>query len=52
MATPCVAGIAALFWEAYPKASASDIWMYLTQYALRLNLNASDVGAGLVQPPR
>jgi len=50
MATPCVAGIAALFCEAFPKASASDIWMYLTQYALRLNLNASDVGAGLVQP--
>jgi subtilisin len=52
MATPCAAGIAALFWEAYPKASASDIWMYLTQNALRLNLNASDVGAGLVQPPK
>jgi subtilisin family serine protease len=50
MATPCVAGIAALFCEAFPKASASDIWMYLKQYALRLNLNASDVGAGLVQP--
>jgi subtilisin family serine protease len=50
MATPCVAGIAALFCEAFPKASASDIWMYLTQHALRLNQNASDVGAGLVQP--
>jgi subtilisin len=52
MATPFVAGVAALFWEAYPDATASDIWMYLTQSALRLDLNSSDVGAGLVQPPR
>jgi subtilisin len=52
MATPCVAGVAALFWEAFPDASASDIWRYLTQNAMRLNLNASDVGAGLVLAPR
>ena len=52
MATPCVAGIAALFWEAFPVASATDIWRYLTQNAMRLSLNASDVGAGLVQPPK
>jgi subtilisin len=52
MATPNVAGIAALFWEANPNASASDIWMYLTQNAKRLTLNASDVGAGLVQAPK
>ena len=52
MATPCVAGIAALFNEAYPEATASDIWMYITQNALRLDLNSSDVGAGLVQPPK
>jgi len=51
MATPNVAGVAALFWEANPNASASDIWMYLTQNAKRLTLNASDVGAGLVQAP-
>lgn len=51
MATPYVAGIAALFWEAFPKATASEIWMYFTQNAKRLNLNASDVGAGLVQAP-
>jgi subtilisin family serine protease len=51
MATPYVAGIAALFWEANPNASASDIWMFLTQHAKRLNLNTSDVGAGLVQAP-
>lgn len=51
MATPFVAGVAALFWEANPSASASDIWMFLLQNAKRLTLNASDVGAGLVQAP-
>ncbi len=52
MATPFVAGTAALFWEENPNASASDIWMYLTQHAKRLDLNATDVGAGLVQAPQ
>jgi len=52
MATPFVAGVAALFREAFPDATASEIWMYLTQNAIRLNLNSSDVGAGLVQPPK
>lgn len=52
MATPFVAGIAALYWEAYPKATAADIWMYLTQNAKRLTLNSTDVGAGLVQAPQ
>lgn len=52
MATPYVAGIAALLWEANPGASASDIWMLLTQTAKRLPLNVSDVGAGLVQAPQ
>jgi mannose/fructose/N-acetylgalactosamine-specific phosphotransferase system component IIC len=51
MATPCVAGIAALFWEAFPDAHAAEIWTYLTQNAKRLCLNASDIGAGLVQAP-
>lgn len=51
MATPFVAGVAALLWEAYPQANASEIWMLLTQKAKRLNLNASDIGAGLVQAP-
>lgn len=51
MATPYVAGLAALLWEAYPKASASDVWMMLSQQAKRLNLKASDVGAGLAQAP-
>jgi len=52
MATPYVAGIAALYWEENPKATASDIWLYLIQNAKRLILNASDVGAGLVQAPK
>ena len=51
MATPFVAGVAALLWEAYPQASAPEIWMLLTQTAKRLNLNASDIGSGLVQAP-
>lgn len=52
MATPFVAGVAAMFKEANPTATASDIWMSLIQNAKRLNLNSSDVGAGLVQAPR
>ena len=52
MATPYVAGIAAMLWEANPGASASEIWMLLTQSAKRLTLNVSDVGAGLVQAPQ
>ncbi|MDI9340329.1 MAG: S8 family serine peptidase [Sediminibacterium sp.] len=49
MATPYVAGIAALLWEADPDASASEIWMRLTQLATRLKLKASDIGVGLAQ---
>lgn len=52
MATPFVAGIAALYWEENPNASAADIWTYLIQNAKRLNLSSSDVGAGLVQAPK
>lgn len=52
MATPFVAGIAALYWEAHPEATAAEIWMYLTQNAKRLNINATDVGAGLVRAPQ
>lgn len=51
MATPFVAGIAALYWEAFPNASASDIWEYLTKNAKRLKINPSDIGSGLVQAP-
>jgi len=52
MATPITAGVAALFCEAYPGSSASDIWMYITQNAMRLDINSSDIGAGFIQPPK
>jgi subtilisin family serine protease len=51
MATPHVAGIAALHAQLNPGASASDLWRFLVQTARRLPLPASDVGAGLVQAP-
>ncbi|MBC9930279.1 S8 family serine peptidase [Chitinophaga qingshengii] len=47
MAAPFVAGLAALYWEQNPTASAAEIWLKLTQTAKRLNLSATDVGAGL-----
>lgn len=49
MATPFVAGLAALYWEAFPSATAAEIWMKIMQNALRLKINSTDVGAGLVQ---
>lgn len=49
MATPHVAGIAALLMEADPAATAEQIWTRLTQTAKRLPLASSDVGNGLVQ---
>ncbi len=51
MATPHVAGIAALFAQAY-RARGTQLWQLLTSRARRLPLSASDVGAGLVQAPR
>jgi subtilisin family serine protease len=52
MACPHVAGIAALYAEANPNASARDIWQQLVNSAKRLTLDAADMGAGLVQAPR
>ncbi len=52
MATPHVAGIAALFAEANPKASAVELWDMLTQAAQDLGLSPRDVGKGLVQAPQ
>lgn len=49
MATPFVAGLAAVLCEANVGSTASDIWMKLTQNALRLDSNSADVGAGLAQ---
>ena len=51
MATPHVAGVAALLAEANPKASAAELWALLIRTARRLPLPASDVGAGFVQAP-
>lgn len=48
MATAYVAGVAALLWEQYPRASAGDIWARLIQQARRLYLPASEIGGGLV----
>jgi subtilisin family serine protease len=50
MAAPHVAGIAALWAEATGDAGPA-LWNRLTQTARPLNLDVSDVGAGLVQAP-
>ena len=49
MATPHVAGIAALLCEAYPNATPEQIWMMLIQNAKGIGLPVEDVGAGLAQ---
>jgi subtilisin family serine protease len=51
MATPHVAGVAALLAEANPRASATELVSLLTSTARRLPLPAVDVGAGIVQAP-
>jgi subtilisin family serine protease len=51
MATPHVAGIAALMVQAKPSASASEIGELLTQSAQTVPLPSRDAGAGLVQAP-
>jgi len=51
MATPHVAGLVALWAEANPKATATELWTLLTQHARRLPLLATDVGAGLATAP-
>lgn len=52
MATPHVAGIAAMWLEAGgPGTTAQALWQLLTGNARRLTLPSRDVGAGLVQAP-
>ncbi len=51
MATPYVAGIAALLAEANPSARGSALLDLLTQSVQPLALPARDVGAGLIQAP-
>jgi len=50
MATPHVAGIAALYWEAFPNATATEIWLKLEKHTKQLNNQmARDIGQGLIQ---
>lgn len=51
MATPHVAGIAALIAQSDPKYRGWALWARLLQLARRLKLPARDVGKGLVQAP-
>jgi subtilisin family serine protease len=51
MATPHVAGIAALFAEANPQVRGRDLWKLLESNARRLSFSPQDVGIGLVQAP-
>ncbi|HLT99596.1 MAG TPA: S8 family serine peptidase [Burkholderiaceae bacterium] len=51
MATPFVAGVAALHAEAESELRGSELWQRLIQTARPLDAPARDVGAGLVQAP-
>ncbi|HEU0089142.1 MAG TPA: S8 family serine peptidase [Pseudonocardiaceae bacterium] len=51
MATPHVAGLAALIGGLYPQAGPYELWARLVQTARRLSLPSTDVGAGLAQAP-
>ncbi|MCA1282209.1 S8 family serine peptidase [Saccharopolyspora sp. 7B] len=50
MATPHVAGVAALLAQQYPER-AWGLWARLAQNAKRLPLPSTDIGAGIVQAP-
>ncbi|PKW17382.1 S8 family peptidase [Saccharopolyspora spinosa] len=50
MATPHVAGVAALYAQQYPER-AWGLWARLSQTAHRLPLASTDVGAGVVKAP-
>ncbi|MFO0820864.1 MAG: S8 family serine peptidase [Pirellulales bacterium] len=51
MATPHVAGIAALYAQAF-RVRGWQLWQMLTSRAQRLPLSSADVGSGLVQAPQ
>lgn len=50
MATPHVAGIAALFAEAY-QARGYQLWQLLITHARKLPISSLDIGAGIAQAP-
>lgn len=52
MATPHVAGIAALYAQAMPDARGARLWQLLTSRARRLQQPTARVGSGLVQAPQ
>lgn len=52
MATPHVAGIAALWAQADPRSCGAALWQLVARSARRLNLPSRDVGAGIVQAPQ
>ncbi len=52
MATPFVAGVAAQLLEAFPDATARDLWDKLLTHARQVPLPSRDVGSGLVQSPQ
>jgi subtilisin family serine protease len=51
MATPHVAGIAALLAEAFAQARGLALWALIVQHAKHLSSPSRDVGAGIVQAP-
>jgi subtilisin len=51
MATPHVAGIAALYAQANPNARGKALWKFLIDNTKSLTLNTRDIGAGLIQAP-
>jgi subtilisin len=51
MATPHVAGIAALYAQANPQARGEALWQLLIKNTKSLTLKTRDVGAGLIQAP-
>jgi subtilisin len=51
MATPHVAGIAALLAEAFTEARGLALWALIVQHAKHLSSPSRDVGAGIAQAP-